>query len=501
MLVVGGSLTGLSAALFLAHHGVRCVLVERHLDTSPHFRFRGIAARSMECFRGVGIEAAVRAASTQDQRAGGVARMANLAAADVAWLPTPWEDDIAGLSPCAQETCDQDQLEPVLRREAIRRGADVRFGTELLEFHQDADAVHAVVRDRTAEKRYQIRASYLIAADGVHSPVREALGIGRTGPGVLEDRMSVLFRTDLDAAVRGRRFTACVVDDIAATLVPRAGGAWMMTVPFDPRAGAGTGSHWAGLVRAASGRQDAVVELVDTLSWQCAALLADRFHDGRVFLVGDAAHVMPPTGGFGGNTGIHDAFNLAWKLSFVTRGAAPPALLDSYERECRPVAQHTMDQALARHRRWFPATAYATGPAPDTTIVDDNTVMFGYHYRGPGHPPFDEPARPTGLPGTRAPHAPLDEHLSTLDRFGCDLVLLGADPWRVAAARISTEDRIPLRDHSARTGDGVTGAGAVLVRPDGFIAWRCDAAVDDHTSVLRGALDDLGLVTARMTYR
>jgi len=427
--------------------------------------------------------------------------MANLAAADVTWLPTPWAADIAGLSPCAQETCDQDQLEPVLRREATRRGADVRFGTELLEFHQDADAVHAVVHDRKAENRYQIRASYLVAADGVHSPTREALGIGRTGPGVLEDRMSVLFRTDLDAAVRGRRFTACVVDDISATLVPRAGGSWLMTVPFDPRAGASTGSHWVDLVRAASGRQDTMVELVDTLSWQCAALLADRFHDRRVFLVGDAAHVMPPTGGFGGNTGIHDAYNLAWKLSFVTRGVAPPALLDSYEQERRPVVQHTMDQALARHRSWFPNTAYATGQTPDTAIVDDNTVMFGYHHRGPQHPPFDEPTRPTGLPGSRAAHLRIDEQLSTLDRFGRDLVLLGAAPWRAAAARISTEDWIPLRHHPARTGDGVTGAGAVLVRPDGFIAWRCDAAVDDHTSVLRGALDDLGLVTGQVTYR
>ena len=143
-----------------------------------------------------------------------------------------------------------------------------------------------------------------------------------------------------------------------------------------------------------------------------------------------------------------------------------------------------MEQALARHRRGFGDTGRTSGPA----MVDDNTVMFGFHYRDGRHPQFDDPARPPGSPGTRAPHAPIDDRLSTVDRFGRDLVLLGADPWRVAAAQISVEDRVPLRHHSAHAGDGVAADGAVLVRPDGFIAWRCDNSVDDHTGTLRAAL-------------
>ncbi|PPK71124.1 FAD-dependent monooxygenase [Actinokineospora auranticolor] len=494
VLVVGGSLNGLSTAVFLSHHGVACLVVERHPDTSRHFRFRGVSARSMELYRSAGAESAIAGAATEHQRLGGVGRAANFAADEVNWLPTPWDADISAFSPSTHTTCDQDQLEPVLRDHAVRAGAETRFGTELIQWQQDADGVRAVVEDRSNGARHTVHARYLVAADGTRSRIRDTLRIGRSGPGVLEHRMSVLFKTDVAPQLRGRQVTACIITDTGATLIPRANGLWMMTVPCDSQ---GLPEHrCVELIKAALGRADAQVDLVDALPWQSAALVADRFREGRVFLVGDAAHVMPPTGGFGGNTGIHDAHNLAWKLAAVLRGEADPALLDTYEQERRPVALHTMDQALARLRRWFDGDT-------EPRIHDDNAVMFGYRYhsaavieeRSATDTPFLDPHHLTATPGTRAPHVNLGHGESTLDHYGPGFTLVvgpDAAPWWEAAESLRLQiHQPPIPDWSATY--GVTPSGAVLVRPDGFVAWRTQAGVDSPVESLRAVLSRIGL--------
>src|SRR6266540_6242266 len=136
VLIVGGSLNGLSAALFLAHRGVPCIVVERHPRTSIQYKFRGISPRSMEIYRSVGIEPDIREFDDVDDRDAQVARKTNLAAADTVWQGVPWSDT-SDLSPTTAAVCDQDQLEPILRAQAERLGADVRFNTELVEFEQD----------------------------------------------------------------------------------------------------------------------------------------------------------------------------------------------------------------------------------------------------------------------------------------------------------------------------------------------------------------------------
>src|SRR6266542_1773190 len=176
VLIIGGSLTGLSAALLLSHRRVPCIVVERHPRTSIQYKFRGISPRSMEIYRSLGIEADIRARDLIDDRSAAVARMKNLADAEIAWQGIPWSDT-SDISPTTAATCDQDQLEPILRAHAERLGADVRFNTELVDFAQDGAGVIARVRDRSTDSVDTIRASYLIAADGTQSPVREALGI------------------------------------------------------------------------------------------------------------------------------------------------------------------------------------------------------------------------------------------------------------------------------------------------------------------------------------
>ena len=379
VLIVGGSLNGLTAALLLARRGVSCLVVERHPRTSIQYKFRGISPRSMEMYRSVGIEAEIRARDLIDDRAAYVARMKNLADSDVSWQGIPWADT-SDLGPTAAATCDQDQLEPILRAHAERHGADVRFNTELASFSQERNAVVARIRNRSTETSDTVRAKYLIGADGTSSPVREALGIGRHGPGVLQHWMNVIFEADLPTIIDGRTIRSAFVTNINGTLVPRGDGRWLMAVQFVPERGERaedfTPDRCRDLIRLGAGRPDLQVDIVDARQWDAAAAVADRFCKGRVFLVGDSAHVMPPTGGFGGNTGIQDACNLAWKLEAVIKDVAGPELLDTYDAERRPIADRTVAQSLSRLQSWFKIRAAGCRRRnPSETITPSSSAI------------------------------------------------------------------------------------------------------------------------------
>jgi 2-polyprenyl-6-methoxyphenol hydroxylase-like FAD-dependent oxidoreductase len=498
VLIVGGSLNGLSLALLLSHRGVPCTLVERHPRTSIQYKFRGISPRSMEIYRSLGIEAEIRARDLIDDRSACVGRMTNLADEQVAWQGIPWSDT-SDLGPAAAATCDQDQLEPILRTHAGKLGADIRFNCELVSFTQDADGVTARIRDRGGENELSIRAQYLIGADGTDSPVREALGIRRHGPGVLQHWMNVIFEADLPATIDGRLVRSMFVTDINGALVPRGDGRWLMAIQYVAERGERpedfTPDRCRDLIRRGAGRPDLKVEVVDARPWTAAALVADRYRRGRVFLVGDSAHVMPPTGGFGGNTGIQDAHNIAWKLDAVVRGIADSRLLESYDAERRPVADRTVAQALARLQAWFKDPGRRL-PPPEP-IADDAAVMFGYRYptgafvaerETPASDLFDDPRTPTGLPGTRAPQlivAREDTSASTIDLFAGKWVLFAGPRgagWGGWLRRTSAFKTVGIELHTIEpaadegrqfsTKYGVADDGAVIVRPDGFIAWR-----------------------------
>jgi hypothetical protein len=248
--------------------------------------------------------------------------------------------------------------------------------------------------------------------------------------------------------------------------------------------------------------------------------VAQRFGAGRVFLAGDAAHLMPPNGGFGGNTGIHDAHNLAWKLALVLKGAAGPALLDSYEAERRPVARFTVEQA---YTRYVTRTAPYLGAKDFEPLANDLDIELGYLYRSPAVLSEDsegglheDPRQPSGRPGSRAPHVWLmrgGERVSSLDLFGRSFVLLAnsegsawCDAARAAAARCTGLEMethcvgsAPLRDAEARFSEayGLSPSGATLVRPDGFLAWRAKATESDPEGALSRALAAILCVPGR----
>ena len=188
VLIVGGSLNGLTMAMLLARRRVPCLVLERHPQTSIQYKFRGISPRSMEIYRSAGIEADIRSRDLTDDSAS-VARMKNLADSEVSWQWIP-PSDTSGVSSTTAATCDQDQLEPILRGHAERHGADVRFNTELVSFTQSGDEVVARIRDRSTGAESGVRAQYLIGADGTQSAVREAVGVLRRSghPAALDER-------------------------------------------------------------------------------------------------------------------------------------------------------------------------------------------------------------------------------------------------------------------------------------------------------------------------
>ncbi|MEU7038867.1 FAD-dependent monooxygenase [Streptomyces sp. NPDC046237] len=525
VLIVGGSLVGLSTSLFLGRLGVPHILVERHAATSIHPRGRGNNVRTMELFRGAGVQQRIQEAASVLGRNNGILQTPSLVGDVGEWLFKEIDPGggLARFSPAGWCLCSQNDLEPVLLETARQLGGDLRFSSELMSFEQDAEGVTAQVKSRETGEHVTIRADYLVAADGPRSPVREQLGIGQSGPGDLFHNVSVMFVSrGLADVVGDRRFVVCYLTN------PEADGAllpvdnqerWVFHAPWHPELGETleefTDERCAEHIRRAVGVPDLDVEIKGRAPWHAAQRVAQRYAEGRVFLVGDAAHEMPPTGAFGSNTGIQDAHNIAWKLAAVLAGWAGPGLLASYDEERRPVAEATSSRASSRsvehsHPGYAPEPG-AGGPGGRKGGILN--VALGYRYpRGAVRgadltvPVVPDSLRLTGEPGSRAPHMWLHragERVSTLDLYERTLVLLSSGSngaWHTAAARVAEKLSLPLVSY--RIGDGpeaelspesldwaevhgVTADGAVLVRPDGFVAWRSDGAASDPEAALR----------------
>jgi putative polyketide hydroxylase len=524
VLIVGGGLVGLSTSLFLTQHGISSVLVERHPGTAIHPRARGINFRTMELFRKLGLEEQLRAAGTALSKNRGMLIVESLAGKEYRRIAmeepvsTPMEE----ISPTTWGMCAQDYSEPILLAAVRQRGGDVRFNTELISFEQGDDGVAAIVADRATGERKTIRAKYMVAADGAASPIRNTLGITRSGRGTLYNNISIYFAADLAHLVRGREFILCQVENpevqgIFVAVNNR--DLWLFGVPYAPERGEKpedfTPERCIDLVRKAVGLPQLAVEIKSILPWEAAVRVADRFQQGRVFLAGDAAHQMPPTGAFGANSGIQDAHNLAWKLAAVLKGQAAPALLTTYDEERRPVMRFTTEQAGLRSA----VTSFERNAQGEADLADNLVIIVGYQYSSQAVIAKDDAPLAldhielNGQPGRRAPHVWLEmqgRRISTLDLFGTSFVLLTGEDgthWRDAARAIALRRGIDLDAYCVgNNGDlvdldklwssryGVTASGAALVRPDGFVGWRIENAGDVEGSqeqTLEQMLDQL----------
>ncbi|QIJ60830.1 FAD-dependent monooxygenase [Streptomyces sp. JB150] len=536
VLIVGGSLVGLSTSLFLGRLGVRHTLVERHAGTSIHPRGRGNNVRTMELFRVAGAEPMIRQAAATLADNHGILQTPTLVGDAGEWLFREIDPGggLARFSPSSWCLCSQNDLEPVLLDRAAQLGGDLRYATELMSFDTDATGVTAVVKSRETGEHTTIRAEYLVAADGPRSPIREQLGIGQSGPGDLFHNISITFRSRRLADIVGdRHFIVCYLTnpDADGALLPVDNREnWVFHAPWHPENGETleefTDERCIEHIRRAVGVPDLDVELTGMAPWHAAERVAQSYGTGRVFLAGDSAHEMSPTGAFGSNTGIQDAHNLAWKLAAVLGGWAGEGLLDTYDAERRPVAEVTSARAAGRsvehsHPGFAPPPGVGGGPGgggPQRGILN---VALGYRYpRGavvgtdPAGPVVPESLDLSGEPGSRAPHLWLrhqGERISTLDLYERSLVLLSdaaaGSGWHEAAVRVAASMSVPLLSYRVGSGPdaeltpeegvdwsachGTTPEGAVLVRPDGFVAWRAPGPVSDAEAELRRVLGEV----------
>ncbi|NYI07081.1 FAD-dependent monooxygenase [Allostreptomyces psammosilenae] len=508
VLIVGAGLAGTSTAMFLGLHQVPSLLVERHPGTSNQPKARGQSWHTMEALRIAGVSERVRAAGYDVDRGMPIVIARSVTGPRLhEVLPERWPD-WSHITPERMGMASQERAEPILADRARELGAELRFSTRLETFEQDAHGVTAVLRDLRTDAVSRVRADYLVAADGWRGGIRRRLGIGTHGRGTLEHSVAVVFEADLRQALAGREFALFYLQNpelgggSGAFVTTDTPGRYVVTFGYDPDAGGGyadvTDEYCLAQVRIALGVPDLEVELVDRAPTGLAHRIADRFSCGRVHLVGDAAHTMPPHGGQGGNTAVMDGFHLAWKLAAVVRGHAGAALLDSHDAERRPYGELIAGQQYTNMiHRAAPHLADGTEDAP----VPWERLLLGYRCAAGAVVPepdedgalHEDPARPTGRPGSHAPHVWLirdGERLPVLDLLGREFVLLTESAgWARAADEVAGRLGVPLRavlingeggpadpEGRWRRAYGVGPDGASLVRPDRLIAWRSPGA-------------------------
>jgi 2-polyprenyl-6-methoxyphenol hydroxylase-like FAD-dependent oxidoreductase len=523
VLIAGGSLVGLSTALFLGLHGVPSLVVERHRGTAIHPRAALVNQRSVELYRGAGIEHEIMEASSREfVQNGAIMSVESLGGREIDWYFRNINEGVEDLSPSARIFVTQIGLEPILRKRVEGLGARLEYGTELVSFESDAEGVTAVVKGRDDGPERTVRSRYLVAADGSHSPVRGRLAIPVEGHGTFSNSITIYFRADVRKLLGDRNLSVIYVFGPRLQgffRFSKAGDAGFLVVNTAIDAeGKRSTDLWTDTseercvdyVREALGAPDLPIEIESVQRWNACAEWAARLQDDRVFLVGDAAHNMPPTGGFGGNTGVQDGHNLAWKLALVLAGVAGPDLLATYDAERRPVAELTVEQAYARY---VLRLAPELGKENLQPLVSEATVELGYRYRSSAvlseadgdDGLVEDPAHPTARPGTRAPHLTMTRDgspISVLDLIGRTFVLLAGgdgEAWRAAAS--AAGEQLGVAVDAYRVGHDIvddlgrfetlygTGtAGAALIRPDGFVAWRAAASSSDAERVLTTAM-------------
>jgi 2,4-dichlorophenol 6-monooxygenase len=568
VLIIGSGPAGSSAAALLSTYGVDNVVVTKYRWTANTPRAHITNQGAMEVLRDLGLEDEVQRLATPQELMGHNVFCTSLAGEELGRLRT-WGThprrlaDYTLASPTRMCDIPQDLLEPILLGAAASRGTRVRFDTEYLEMAQDEDGVTATVQDRLSGHRYEIRARYMIGADGGRSRVAEQLGLPMEGRMDLAGSMNIVFEADLSRYVAHRPSVlywvmqpGSDVGGIGMGLVRmvRPWNRWLIVWGYDINEPPPVidDAEATKIVHQLVGADDFDVRIESTSLWSNNHMSATSMSSGRVFCAGDACHRHPPSNGLGSNTSIQDSYNLAWKLSLVLEGRADPSLLDTYTAERAPIAKQVPDRANKSIEEFGPifdalglldtrdpeqmranmeARKASTPAAAEQRAklraaielknyeFNAHGVELGQRYAstavvadGTPEPPYERDPElyyhPTTWPGARLPHAWVERHgheLSVKDLCGHGRFALlsgiAGEGWVEAAAAVTSQTGVPIaawvigpgREVLDTYGDWaraseVEESGCVLVRPDGYVAWRSASLPDDPTGALARAM-------------
>jgi 2-polyprenyl-6-methoxyphenol hydroxylase-like FAD-dependent oxidoreductase len=533
VLIVGAGVGGLATSALLAKHRIPSLLVERRREVFIYPKARNLSFRTLEILRGLGVGDEVHAVAS------GVSSMVVKPTLNSREQRQALDIDaifagMAELTPePAAQYCPQSSLEPILLADARKHDGEVRYGTELMSIEQHESGVTAVLRDVDSQQSQTVHADYLVAADGVHSPIRQMLGVTTAGHGSLPIYVVFFyFRGPWRAFVPELGDGDCVQVEnpsVQGIFLPVVDDRGMFITTYFPAKGETaaqfTPQRCRELLLDAVG-ENIDIDILEVASWQPCEQVAGQFRCGRVFLVGDSAHTMPPLKAGGANTAIQSAHNLAWKLAAVIKGEADPLLLDTFHTERHPVGAFSARQSLTGPS----LKAIRVGDEAPRLPLDEEVPMFnlliGYRYRSAAVVADDAAdAEPSGLqlvdelrgqPGTRVPHAWVSragKRISTLDLLGGGFTVLTGDagaPWCCGAVSAAATLGVPVAAHRIGANgdvvdvDGQWAAstrlppdGAMLIRPDDVVGWRADTLPTDPDGELRQVLSAiLGRSTA-----
>ena len=540
VLISGGGSVGLSLAAELGWRGIDCLAVEQADDLNPHPRANAVANRTMEYYRRWGIDQAISDAGVPPDHLADYYWISSLHGRELHRISLPPFQKIKEVknnsgyvkeehtwSPYLKTITGQNEVEQAIL-DYVRKldKVEFRFGWKLVDFSQDDNGVNCQIECLATGKAETVRCEYLLACDGGRSFVRDKLNIGLSGRANLARFVSIYFKAPNFMA--SHKFGPANIyfplhRDYAGFILNWDGG-----TTFTYHLMLKDGQEWNSVdaveaIEAVVGASTAI-NIISTQPWTAHALVADRYHAGRVLMAGDAVHLFTPTGGFGMNTGVSDAIDLAWKVQAMLEGWGGERLLDSYFVERHPIGVRNTSEAADCFDRLNAVMQYGDELDEEGSdaeafrdrlgadlkdqekLISSSGTLLGYRYEGSpivvpdGTPePPDNPRTyiPTARPGHRAPHIWLEEGLSILNKLGAGFTLLVFDgveqdfDTMVSAARgiglpldivrIDDKDAADLYERPL-----------VLVRPDMMVAWRSDCLPPDPRQFLdtvRGARD------------
>ena len=516
VLIVGGGPVGLAMAHELNYQGIDCLLLEKSNGEVSDPKVSTVGPRSMEFCRRWGIARDIREAGWPKDHTLDVAWVTQVGGHEIFRIPflSYAERSQPEHTPETEQVCPQNWFAPVFLNSLGRYPqGKVKLLSCLDSFEQTETGVTAKVTNLETEETEIIQAKYLVACDGAGSRIRKSCEVPAPTFHATQKFQSVVFKAPELANQLGEdnAMVFFLANPTIQEPLRAVDGHSLYRLILKPQAdGEVRDAHEA--IKAAIAI-DTPVEIISNLPWHLTHRVAEHYNHGRVFFVGDSAHTLSPSGGFGMNTGIADAVDLGWKLAATLKGWADPQLLDTYETERKPIAVRNLEAANANlkrtQKRSIPPAIVTDSPAGEQIRqqmaegmkranlrqeFDAPGIHFGFRYESPaiatdGTPPSDKPQewQQNSYPGSRAPHAWLESGKSTLDLFGHGLVLLNFKNKEVTSLKKTCEQKnVPLRTYQIedKAIADLYERNYVLVRPDGHVAWRGDELPSDPDAIV-----------------